>query len=124
MCEEFEIEIDKDIIPHIAFGFAGGIGNSGAVCGAVAGAVMVIALKQGKAESMEEAMAQLDVPQEFRRRFEAEMGDYTCRGLTGVDLSTPEGREAIMNTDIAEKVCFPAVGAAYRIVVDLINETS
>ncbi len=123
VCQEFDIETDNDIIPHIAFGFAGGIGNTGAVCGAVVGAVMAIALKQGRADSMEEAMAMLDVPQELRRRFEAEMGELTCRGLTGADLSTTEARMTYMDSDIPQTVCFPAVGAAYRIVVDLLKET-
>ena len=124
VCQEFGIETDNDVIPRIAFGFAGGIGNSGAVCGAVAGAVMAITLKQGRAESMVEGLARLDVPQEFRRRFEAEMGEFTCRGLTGADLSTMEGRVAYMNSDVPQTVCFPAVGAAYRIAVDLLKETS
>jgi len=122
VCEELEIKIDTEIIPGIAFGFAGGIGNSGAVCGAVVGAVMAISLKQGKGNSMEEAIAKLDVPQEFRRRFEAEMGEHTCRGLTGADLSTAESRMEYMNSDIAQKVCFPAVGTAYRIALELLRE--
>ncbi len=123
VCQEFDIETDNDVIPRIAFGFAGGIGNTGAVCGAVAGAVMAISLKQGRAESMEDALAKLDVPQEFRRRFEAEMGKLTCRELTGADLSTAESRMKYMDSDIPQTVCFPAVGAAYRIVVEMLNET-
>ena len=122
VCEEFDIKIDPDVIPKIAFGFAGGIGNSGAVCGAVVGAVMAISLKLGKGESMEEAIAKLDVPQEFRRRFEAEMGAYTCRELTGADLTTAESRMKYMDSDIPQTVCFPAVAAAYRIVVEMLHE--
>ena len=37
-CEEFGVDIDETVIPGIAYVFAGGIGNTGAVCGAVAGA--------------------------------------------------------------------------------------
>jgi C_GCAxxG_C_C family probable redox protein len=124
VCQEFEIEIENDIIPRIAFGFAGGIGNTGAVCGAVAGAVMAIGLKLGRAETMDEGLRRLAVVQEFRRRFEAEMEDITCRGLTGADLSTEEGREQFMSSDIPLTVCFPAVGVAYRLVVNLLKETS
>ena len=120
MCQEFGIE--KDINPQIAFGFAGGIGNTGSVCGAVAGAVMAISLKMGKAETMEEGMRSLSVVQEFRRRFEAEMETINCRELTGMDLSTAEGVEQFMNTDIPMKVCFPAVGIAYRLAVDILKE--
>ena len=122
MCQEFEIE--KDINPKIAFGFAGGIGNTGSVCGAVAGAVMAIGLKKGAAETMEEGMRNLAVVQEFRRRFEAELETINCRELTGIDLSTPDGIEQLMSSDIPQTVCFPAVCVAYRLVIDLLKETS
>jgi len=120
VCQEFEIEIENDIIPRIAFGFAGGLGNTGAVCGAV----MPIGLKRRRADTMEEGLRELAVVQEFRRRFEAEMEDITCRGLTGADLTTEEGLKQFMSSDTPHTVCFPAVGVAYRLVVDLLNETS
>ena len=124
MCQEFEMETESDAIPRIASAFAGGIGNTGAVCGAVVGAAMAIGLKQGRADTMEDALRNLAVAREFRRRFEAEMESISCRELTGVDLSTEEGLEQFMNSDTPQTVCFPAVGAAYRLVVDLLNETS
>ena len=124
VCQEFDIEATNHIIPQIAFGFAGGIGNTGSVCGAVAGAVMAIGLKMGRPESMEESIRRLSVYQEFRSRFESEMGTINCRELTGLDLSEPEGIEQLLDSDTAMTICFPAVGAAYRLVVDLLNEDS
>jgi hypothetical protein len=62
--------------------------------------------------------------QEFRRRFEAEMGTINCRELTGADLTTKEGLEHFMNSDIPQTVCFPAVGAAFQVVMDLLGESS
>ncbi len=124
MCQELEIEVDSEIIPRIAFGFAGGIGNTGSVCGAVAGAVMAIGLKTEKGETMDEAIRALGVVQEFRRRFEAKMGHITCRELTGADLTTEEGLNRYMSSDTPQTVCFPAVGSAYQLVVDLLKETS
>ena len=124
MCQEFEIEVENEIIPRIAFGFAGGIGNTGAVCGAVAGAVMAIGLKTEKGDTVEEALRALAVVREFRRRFEAEMGDITCRRLTGMDMSTEEGVERFMDSDVPQTVCVPAVGVAYRLALDLLKETS
>jgi C_GCAxxG_C_C family probable redox protein len=124
VCQEFDIAIEEDVIRRIAFGFAGGLGNTGAVCGAVCGAVMAIGLKRGRANNMEEALRELAVVREFRRRFEAEMNTISCRELTGVDLTTEEGLEQLMNSDIPQTVCFPAVGAAYRLVVDLLKESS
>ena len=127
MCQELEIEVDNEIIPRIAFGFAGGIGNTGAVCGAVAGAVMALGLKIEKGNTMEEGLRAFKVIQEFRRRFEAEMETIDCRELTGMDLSdmgTEEGVAQFMSSDIPQTVCAPAVGIAYRLVVDLLKEIS
>ena len=118
------METENDAIPRIASGFAGGIGNTGAVCGAVVGAVMAIGLKQGRADTMEKALRNLAVAKEFRRRFEAEMETISCRELTGVDLSTEEGLKQFMSSDAPQTACFSAVGVAYRLVVDLLNETS
>jgi len=118
------MEIENDVICRIAFGFAGGLGNTGAVCGAVVGAVMAIGFKRGRADTMEEGLRELAVPREFRRRFEAEMGTISCRELTGADLTTEEGLKQFMSSDTPQTVCFPAVGAAYRLVVDLLKETS
>ena len=123
MCQEFEIETENDVIPQIASGFAGGIGNTGAVCGAVVGAVMAIGLKQERGETMEEMMGNLAVVREFRRRFDAEMGDIGCRELTGMDLSTEEGLKQATGSDIFQRVCFPAVAASYRLVVELLEES-
>lgn len=124
MCQEFEIETGNEVIPQIASMFAGGIGNTGSVCGAVAGAAMAIGLKQGRPDTMDGMLDNLAVAQEFRRRFEAEMGNINCRELTGLDLSTEEGRMQSMSSDIPQKVCFPAVATAYRLVVDLLQETT
>jgi len=123
-CQEFEMEIDDKIIPRIAFAFAGGIGNTGTVCGAVAGAVMAIGLMKERGDTMEEALRTLGVAAEFRRRFEAEMGTINCRELTGADLTTQKGIEQFMDSDIPQTACFPAVATAYRLVVDLLKETS
>ena len=123
MCQEFEIEIEEDVIRRIAFGFAGGVGNTGAVCGAVIGAVMAIGLERGPADTLEESLRELDVVREFRRRFEAEMGTISCRELTGADLTTEEGREKFMSSEAPQTACVSAVANAYQVVVDLLQDT-
>ena len=117
------MEPGNDAIPKIASGFGGGIGNTGAVCGAVVGAVMAISLKMDRGESMEDWLRIAAVVQDFRRRFEAEMGNIGCRELTGLDLSVGGDMKQLMNSDVPQKVCFPAVGAAYRLVLELLQET-
>jgi len=123
-CEEFGVNIDEKVIPKIAYAFAGGIGNTGAVCGAVAGAVMAIGLINDRGKTMEEMMSVLGTATEFRRRFESEMETISCRELTGLDLTEAEDIKQLMNSDIPQTVCFPAVAAAHRLVVDLLRETT
>ena len=122
VCQESGIE--SEIIPQIASCFGGGIGNTGAVCGAVVGAGMAIGLMKERGDAMEDWLRIAALAEEFRRRFEAEMGTINCRELTGADLTTEEGREQYMRSDKPQTVCFPAVGVAYRLVVDLLKETS
>jgi hypothetical protein len=86
--------------------------------------MMALGLNRGRPDTMDEVLPTLAAAQEFRRRFEAEMGTINCRELTELDLSTEEGVEQFMSSDIPQTVCFPAVGVAYRLVVDLLTETS
>jgi len=116
------MEINGDVIPRIASGFGGGIGNSGAVCGAVAGAIMAIGLRQKTPDTMEDVLRNLADVREFRRRFETEFGTINCSELTGMDLSTEEGVEEFMGSDIPQTVCMPTVDAAYQLAVEKILE--
>ena len=122
VCQEFGLEPGNTAIPQIASGFAGGIGNTGAVCGAVVGGVMAIGLKLGRADTIEGMLQNLGVAREFRQRFETEMGEIGCRELTGLDLTAEEDLAQLMSSDVPKKVCFPAVAAAYRLAVDLLRE--
>lgn len=121
VCQEFGIE--NDVIPRIASFFGGGMGNTGAVCGAVSGAMMALGLKVEMPRTMEGMFGAVAVAQEFRRRFEAEMGTIVCRELTGADLSTAEGIQRYMSSDTPMRVCFPAVALSFRLVMDLLKET-
>jgi C_GCAxxG_C_C family probable redox protein len=124
VCQELDLDTGNGVIPKIAGGFGGGIGNTGAVCGAVAGAVMAFSLKMERGDTMGDWLRIASATQEFRRRFEAEMGTINCRELTGVDLNTEEGMKQAMSSDLSQKVCLPAVGTAYRLVLDLLQEIS
>ncbi len=84
---------------------------------------MAIGLKLGRAETMEGMLQNLGVAREFRRRFEEEMGEIGCSELTGLDLSKDADMAQLMESDIAQKVCFPAVSAAYRLAVELLRES-
>ena len=112
----------NEIIPRIASGFGGGMGGTGAVCGAVVGGIMAIGLEHGRDFEAEDRLGAWRLVQEFRRRFEAEMGHIGCRELTGADLTTDEGRKQYRSSDKPIYVCLRAGGIAYQIVLDLLKE--
>jgi C_GCAxxG_C_C family probable redox protein len=122
VCDELGIKVDDKIIPRIGRLFAGGIGKTGSVCGAVVGGVMALGLVVEPGETMEESLRAMKIAEEFRRRFETEMGSINCRDLTHLDLTTPKGMKGLMESDMSQTVCFPAVAAACWIVPDLLKE--
>jgi len=116
-----KLGINSEVIPRIATPFGGGIGGRGEVCGAVAGSVMAIGLKYGREEPSQPNLQAYVLAREFCQRFEEETGHLSCRDLTGMDLSTPEGFQAFRRSDVPLRVCLPAVGTAFRLVTELLG---
>ena len=119
MCQELGIE--TELIPRIATPFGGGIGGRGEVCGAVIGSIMALGLKYGPEEPSQSNQQAYALAREFCQRFEEETGSLSCRELTGIDLSTPEGQKAFYSSDVPMRVCLPAIGTAFRIVTELLE---
>ena len=119
VCQQLGIE--NDVIPGIATAFGGGIGGSGSVCGAVSGAVMAIGLRHGRRAATERDARAYALTQELHRQFKAEMGSTECRELTGMDLSSRDGAQEFRNSDVPQRVCMPAVGTAYRLVLQMLE---
>lgn len=119
VCQQSGIE--DTLVPRIATAFGGGMGGTGSVCGALVGAVMAIGVRHGRQEPSERDARAHVLTQELRRRFESEMGQIECRALTGMDLSTREGLKGFYASDVPRRVCLPAVGVAYRAVMELLE---
>jgi C_GCAxxG_C_C family probable redox protein len=119
VCQEMGIE--NEVIPRVATAFGGGIAGRGDVCGAVVGSTMAIGLRYGREESWQPRDEAYALTQEFCQRFEEEMGTLSCRELTGMDLSTPEGQKAFYASDVPIRVCLRAGGTAFRLVMELIE---
>jgi C_GCAxxG_C_C family probable redox protein len=116
-----QLGIQSEIIPRIATAFGAGIGGGGVICGAVVGSIMGIGLKYGREEPSQPRDKAYALAREFCQRFEKETGSLSCRELTGIDLSTPEGQQAFYSSDVPIRVCLPAIGAAFRIVTELLE---
>jgi len=119
VCQELGIE--NEAIPRIATAFGGGISGRGDVCGTVVGSVMAIGLKHGREEPWQPRDKAYALAQEFCRRFQEEMGSLSCRELTGMDLSTPEGRDAFYSSGVPIRVCLRAGGVAFRLAMELLQ---
>jgi C_GCAxxG_C_C family probable redox protein len=117
-----ELGIDSKLVPRIATAFGGGIGRTGAVCGAVIGGTMAIGLRHGREDASQPRDQAYALAQEFRRRFEDEMGSISCRELTGLDLTTPEGQQRFRSSDLPKTVCHRARGVAFRAAMELLDE--
>jgi len=83
---------------------------------------MCIGIKQGREEPTQSDIEGHVLSQQFLRRFRDEMGSIQCRELTGMDLSTPDGLQAYRSSDVRPRVCLPAAGLAYRLVLELLEE--
>jgi C_GCAxxG_C_C family probable redox protein len=116
-----QLGIQSDTIPRIATPFGAGIGGKGIICGAVIGSVMAIGLKHGREEPSQPRDTAYALAREFCQRFEEETGSLSCRELTGMDLSMPEGQQAFYSSDVPVRVCLPAIGAAFRLVMELLE---
>jgi C_GCAxxG_C_C family probable redox protein len=112
--------ITEELALKIASPFGGGMARQGEVCGAVTGALMVLALKHGTItpEKKEEIYK---VSQEFIHRFEAKHGSIICRKLTGYDLRVPEELKEAHDVKVFEKKCPFLVADAAEIVRSLIG---
>ena len=96
--------------------------RSGETCGAVSGALMVIGLLHGKTrkeddDSRERTYA---LAQEFMEAFRERNGSLLCRGLLGVDVSTPEGIAAVRERDLFRTACPKFVGDTGEILEGLL----
>lgn len=112
--------IAEDLALKIASPFGGGVARQGEVCGAVTGALMVIALKHGTItpEKKEEIYK---ISQEFIHRFEEKHGSIICRKLVGYDISISEEFQKAREKKVFEKNCPGLVKDAAEIVKSLIE---
>lgn len=81
--------------------------RTGETCGCVTGALMVIGLKHAKMRKDDDDGRELAyaLAQEFMDGFRERNHSLLCRGLLGVDVSTPEGIAAVREKDLFRTVC-------------------
>jgi C_GCAxxG_C_C family probable redox protein len=81
--------------------------RSGEVCGAISGAVLVIGLASGQAQ-MEDRVAKKNCyakTSEFMGKLKAGNQPLTCRQILGYDISSREGHEQAVKTNLFKTKC-------------------
>jgi len=102
-----DLNLDPDMAKKIACGFGAGISNTGNICGAVSGAVMVIGLKYGKTEASNDAATEKTrtLVRQFIEEFTKKHGSICCTNLLGYDLSDPETYAAAKTSGLFTTRC-------------------
>ena len=121
-----EMNMDPFTARNIACGFGAGLAKRQEICGAVSGAVMVLGMLLGTRGSQDRATIEdtYTKADEFMSRFEAVHNTDNCLQLLGGhDLTTEEGRTAIKELDLRNKVCKACVQTAVEILEEMIAET-
>ena len=102
--------------------FGGGIAGMGHVCGAVAGAYMVIGLKCGRTDPDDEASKKraIELVDQFTKRFMGKNISIICRELIKCDLRTKDGHEYFRENDLRNSKCLDLVEDAALILDEIL----
>lgn len=119
---EKDFGLDHETALAISRGFGGGIGHTGATCGAATGAVMVLGLATGRGVDNRQAKHETyALVQEFFVRFRKRNGALLCRELLGHDIGLPEGEAVIREQNLFETVCEPIIRNAIGILEEMLT---
>lgn len=118
-CELFGL--DRETALKIATPFGGGM-RQGEVCGAVAGALMLIGLKDGQylADDKTAKENAYTLTEAFMDQFKKRHGSCRCRELLGVDIGTEAGRNLARDKGLFNAVCPLFVSDAVQIIEAMI----
>lgn len=113
----------EEIALKVATQFGGGA-RKGEMCGAVAGALMVLGLKYGHfhMNAPEEKGYAYRKAEEFMNRFIEKKGTVVCRELLGYDVSKPEDMAKIKELELFKSTCPQMIQCATEIVEQMLRE--
>lgn len=102
-----DLGLERSVALKLAAAFGTGMADTGQICGAVSGSLLVIGLRFGAANAwnkMQKARVQKRAD-EFIEKFSALHGGISCRDLIGADLNTREGRKEARGNNVFDKLC-------------------
>ena len=117
------MEVEYELIPRIATGFAAGVARMGNMCGALSGAVMGLGLRYGRDIPETEPGRR---PYWYGRRlaeaFEEAHGPVTCPGVLGLKIDDPDDYRRYSEEDMWATKCREVIKTAARLAWDLLQE--
>ncbi len=118
-----QLGLKPDAAMRLAHGLGAGLGRSGATCGAVNAAAIVIgAMYPETAEARAHHEAVYAAVREFVRRFTERYGSINCTGLLGCDISTSQGRDEARNKGLYTSFCPGLVASAVELAEEILAE--
>ena len=119
-----DLGADRALVLRLATGFGGGMGRTGATCGALTGAFMALGLAFGMKDAGDQAAKERTyaLVAEAVRRFRGRAGAIACTDLLGFDLGIPEQLQAVRDRGLTREKCPAFVKAAAEIVEQLLRE--
>ncbi len=122
-CEGLGIE--DPLVPAIALGLGGGVGQQGATCGILTGAALCIsaAVASGapKAAYKERKQQVMAATAHVLRAFQADFRHTECRPICGLDLTRPGENEKAKET-VRLRVCAPRLESCARVLAGVLND--
>lgn len=114
--------LPRETALRAAAALGAGMGRLGEVCGAVAGALIVIGLKHGHTAAADKETKEKNYARvrDFAGRFRSRNGALCCRELLGCDLSTAEGMEAARQKGVLAERCPRFVRDAAELLEELL----
>jgi len=119
-----ELGLDRDTANSVACGFGGGIARTGNICGAVAGAIMVIGMKHGMTRQDDNAAREKTyaLVQQFIRDYTAKNGSISCPDLLGYDMADPVQFKEAGEKKVAARICPGLVEDAVIVLERILNK--
>ncbi|MGZ4905010.1 MAG: C-GCAxxG-C-C family protein [Halobacteriota archaeon] len=117
-----DYRLDQDTALRITQGFSAGMARTDDVCGAVAGAVMVIGLRYGATQANDRTAREKTyaVINEFIREFTKRNGTVSCTALLGYNLSDQNQRVEAHECGVVPARCPGFVGDAVELIETLV----
>jgi len=118
------LDMNDEYLLKAATAFAGGISRQGMICGALAGGIMTISMKYGRA-NMEDYFSDINCHVPVRKlcgMFKEEFKSFNCRDISGYDLMAPGGIKQFYASGDHDKLPPETAGKTAKMVASVLYD--